>query len=108
MADDRGLRSHAPQSEPRTFSGAGLAISRFEPGMYEVVEVELPPGFQRRAAHKWIQRISSKRLKTIWPSASTRSSQEWPDGTLRDRGKSTAYSGTSLVRPILMTGSVDR
>jgi len=28
-------------------------------------EVELPPGFQRRAAHKWIQRISSKRLKTI-------------------------------------------
>jgi predicted transcriptional regulator of viral defense system len=28
-------------------------------------ELELPPGFRRRAAYKWIQRISSKRLRTI-------------------------------------------
>jgi hypothetical protein len=28
-------------------------------------ELELPPGFRRRAAREWIQRIPSKRLKTI-------------------------------------------
>jgi len=28
-------------------------------------ELELPPAFRRRAAREWIQRIPSKRLKTI-------------------------------------------
>jgi len=42
MADNRGLRSHAQEPAPAPFLQQALALARFEPGMYEVVESYSP------------------------------------------------------------------